>query len=61
MPVPAIQMRDFEWRSVPVEERPVRLREQTGCGQPEANTTSSLVAYLDGEPRGWCGVEPRTA
>ena len=23
--------------------------------------TSGLVAYLDGEPVGWCGVEPRTA
>ena len=24
-------------------------------------TTSGLVAYLDGEPVGWCAVEPRTA
>ena len=23
--------------------------------------TSGLVAYLDGEPVGWCAVEPRTA
>ncbi len=55
------KIRDFEWRSVPVGERAVRLREPTGCGQPEANTTSRLVAYLDGEPAGWCAVEPRTA
>ena len=36
-----------------------RLREQTDCGHPESNTTSGLVAYLDGEPAGWCAVEPR--
>ena len=47
--------------SVPVEERAQRLREQTDCGHPKARTTSGLVAYLDGEPVGWCAVEPRTA
>jgi len=51
----------FQWRSVPVDERAERLREQTGCGHPEARTTSGLVAYLDGEPAGWCAVEPHTA
>lgn len=50
-----------EWRSVDVEERAERLREQTGCGRPDARTTTGLVAYLDGEPAGWCAVEPRTA
>jgi GNAT superfamily N-acetyltransferase len=45
----------------PVEERAQRLREQTHCGHPESTTTSGLVAYLDGEPVGWCAVEPRTA
>lgn len=50
-----------DWRSVPVEERAHRLREQTECGHPESATTSGLVAYLDGEPVGWCAVEPRTA
>jgi GNAT superfamily N-acetyltransferase len=48
-----------EWRSVPVEERAHRLRQQTDCGHPESDTTSGLVAYLDGEPVGWCAVEPR--
>jgi hypothetical protein len=33
---------------------------QTECGHPESDTTSGLVAYLDGEPVGWCAVEPRT-
>jgi GNAT superfamily N-acetyltransferase len=51
----------MEWRSVPVEERAFRLREQTDCGHPESNATSRLVAYLDGEPAGWCAVESRTA
>jgi len=45
----------------PVEERAARLREQTNAGNPEAETTSGLVAYLDGEPVGWCAVEPRPA
>ena len=44
----------------PVEERAFRLREQTDCGHPESDTTSGLVAYLDGEPVGWCAVEPRS-
>ena len=44
-----------------VEERALRLREQTDCGHPESETTSGLVAYLDGEPVGWCAVEPRRA
>jgi GNAT superfamily N-acetyltransferase len=47
--------------SFPVEERAHRLREQTDCGHPESDTTSGLVAYLDGEPAGWCAVEPRAA
>jgi hypothetical protein len=52
------KMRGREWDldSVPVGERARRLREQTCCGQPAARTTSGLVAYLEGEPVGWCGV-----
>jgi hypothetical protein len=55
--------RGREWDSdaVPVAERANRLRMQTRCGQPEADTTSGLVAYLDGEPVGWCAVELGTA
>jgi len=49
------------FRSFPVEERADRLRRQTECGHPRSQTTSGLVAYLDGEPVGWCAVEPRTA
>lgn len=49
------------WRDADVDQRATRLREQTGCGDPDARSTSGLVAYLDGEPAGWCAVEPRTA
>lgn len=45
----------------PVEERAHRLRMQTECGHPKSKTSSGLVAYLEGEPVGWCAVEPRTA
>src|SRR4029079_15587451 len=48
-------------RSFPAEERAHRLRAQTDCGHPASDTTSGLVAYLDGEAVGWCAVEPRTA
>lgn len=44
-----------------VEERAHRLRLSTDCDQRGSDTTSGLVAYLDGEPVGWCAVEPRTA
>jgi GNAT superfamily N-acetyltransferase len=49
------------FRSYPAAERAERLRAQTACGDPGAETTSGLVAYLDGEPVGWCAVEPRPA
>jgi GNAT superfamily N-acetyltransferase len=49
------------FRSFPAEERAHRLLQQTDCGHPHAPATAGLVAYLDGEPVGWCAVEPRTA
>ncbi len=49
------------FKKVPVEERAHRLRMQTECENPKSKTTSGLVAYLDGEPVGWCALEPRTA
>lgn len=51
----------FEWTPMDPEERAWRLRVESGCGDPTSRTTSGLVAYLDGEPVGWCAVEPRTA
>lgn len=50
-----------EWRTVSDEERAFRLQAQTGCGDPDARSTSGLVAYRDGEAAGWVSVEPRTA
>jgi GNAT superfamily N-acetyltransferase len=44
------------------DERRGRLRAQTGCDDPSAQSTTGLVAYLDTErePVGWVAVEPRT-
>ncbi|MFI5587618.1 GNAT family N-acetyltransferase [Amycolatopsis sp. NPDC051758] len=44
-----------QWRSGTADERAERFREQT------AEHATGLVAFLDGEPAGWCAVEPRTA
>jgi len=49
------------WANVGAAQHAFRLRTQTRCGHPESETTSGLVAYLDGEPVAWCAVEPRTA
>jgi GNAT superfamily N-acetyltransferase len=46
--------------SVATADRADRLRRQTGCGDPGSGT-SGLVAYVDGQPVGWCAVQPRTA
>jgi GNAT superfamily N-acetyltransferase len=42
-------------------DRAGRLRIQTDPGEADAVATTGLVAYLDGEPAGWCAVEPGTA
>lgn len=45
--------------SVPVEERAMRLVEQTAAGDPDASTTG-LVAYVGDTPVGWVAVAPRS-
>lgn len=50
-----------EFDALDVPERRRAFAEQTGCGDAQAPSTTGLVAYLDGEPVGWCAVEPRTA
>lgn len=45
----------------PAEERALRLREQVNPRDPGAESTAGVLAYLDGEPVGWCAVQPRTA
>lgn len=46
--------------SMPVEERAMRLVEQTAVGDPDASATSGLVAYLGDTPVGWVAVAPRS-
>jgi len=48
------------WASVGAQGLSTRLREQTECDHPRSRSTSGLVAYLDGEPVGWCAVAPRS-
>lgn len=50
-----------DWTPVPVAERAATMRDETCSGNASASTTTGLLAYLDGEPVGWCAVEPRTA
>ncbi len=52
--------RKESWASVGADELALRLHVQTGYEHPEQGTTG-LVAYFEGEPVGWCAVEPRTA
>ena len=49
------------WRDTSLEERLAMARAATACGQPDAEHTSGLVAYLVDEPVGWVAVEPRIA
>lgn len=48
------------WRESTREQRCAMLREQTACGDPDAQATSGLVGYLGDAPAGWVAVEPRT-
>ncbi|MET1033854.1 MAG: GNAT family N-acetyltransferase [Arthrobacter sp.] len=54
------KLRPAEWKSTTWEDRAASLRGQANSGTPGAQTTG-LLAYLAGEPVGWCAVEPRTA
>ncbi|WP_199701643.1 GNAT family N-acetyltransferase [Jiangella rhizosphaerae] len=49
------------WRDTTFDERVAMQEEQTHCDEPDAERTSGLVAYVDGEPAGWVAVEPRLA
>jgi GNAT superfamily N-acetyltransferase len=49
------------WRDSTLEQRTAMLRTQSACDNPNATSTSGLVAYVDDEPAGWVAVEPRTA
>ena len=49
------------WRDTVIDERIAMHRTSTACGEPDAEHTSGLVAYLGDEPVGWVAVEPRVA
>ncbi|PSL08519.1 acetyltransferase (GNAT) family protein [Haloactinopolyspora alba] len=49
------------WRDTTQDQRSEMLRTQTRCDDPDATSTSGLVAYVEDEPAGWVAVEPRTA
>ena len=49
------KMANAQWQSTSRQDLSARLHEQTERGKPPPG----LVAYLDGEPVGWCAVEPR--
>ena len=59
--------RGWFWAQATDEQRRAQLRDQANCDDPEATSTTGLVAYLraPGEraaatPVGWMAVEPRT-
>lgn len=56
-----LKVRGWIWRDSTLSERATMLADQTACDEPDAVTTSGLVAYAAGEPVGWVAVEPRTA
>jgi GNAT superfamily N-acetyltransferase len=53
--------RGWFWDQATDEQRRAQLRDQTNCDDPEARSTTGLVAYLKdgGVPVGWVAVEPR--
>jgi GNAT superfamily N-acetyltransferase len=54
--------RGWFWAQATDEQRRAQLRDQTNCDDPEATSTTGLVAYLTDAkvPVGWVAVEPRT-
>jgi GNAT superfamily N-acetyltransferase len=54
--------RGWFWDQATDEQRRTRLKDQSNCGDPEATSTTGLVAYLTTGhvPVGWVAVEPRT-
>src|SRR6202000_829316 len=57
-----VKSRGWFWEEAHGEARRAQLRDQTNCGDPEATSTTGLVAYLTRGrvPVGWVAVEPRT-
>jgi GNAT superfamily N-acetyltransferase len=52
--------RGWFWDQATDEQRRAQLRDQANCDDPDAASTTGLVAYLTGVPVGWVAVELRT-
>jgi GNAT superfamily N-acetyltransferase len=52
--------RGWFWDQATDEQRRAQLRDQANCDDPDAASTTGLVAYLTDVPVGWVAVEPRT-
>ena len=54
--------RGWFWDQATDDQRRAQLRDQANCDDPEATSTTGLVAYLarGRVPVGWVAVEPRT-
>ncbi|MCR2763396.1 GNAT family N-acetyltransferase [Microbacterium sp. zg.B48] len=50
---------DHDWWHLPESERGAILRAETHCDDPRATETIGIVAYVDGDPAGWCAVDAR--
>jgi len=51
---------DGDWWYMPQEERADLLRAETACGDPRAEQTIGIVAYLADDPVAWCAVDRRS-
>lgn len=55
------KMPNAEWWKSPNPVKSARLQEQViAADGAEGVVAPGLIAYLDGEPVGWCAIEPRT-
>ena len=51
---------DHDWYPMEQSERASLFRAETHCDDPRSTETIGVVAYLDGEPVGWCAVDVRS-
>mgnify|MGYP003531253788 FL=1 len=54
-----VRLGDHDWWHMPQEARASILAAETQCGDPRAERTIGVVAYLGDEPVGWCAVDRR--
>jgi hypothetical protein len=51
---------DRVWWRMPVTARAALLRDETACGDPDAERTIGILAYQGDEAVGWCAVDRRS-